>query len=54
MARAVLLIAAVLAVLSLWNLEKARHGVDLSASSVGQTPVTRYAQPDAEDRKSVV
>jgi pimeloyl-ACP methyl ester carboxylesterase len=48
MARAVLLIAAVLAALSLWNLEKARHGVDLSALSVGQTPVTRYAQPDAD------
>ncbi len=46
--RVVLLAGAVLAVLALWQLEKARLGVEISTLYVGQTPVSRYALPDAD------
>ncbi len=45
---AVLMLGAFLALVSVWQLEKARSGVEITALFVGQTPVTRYALPDAD------
>lgn len=40
--------ALLLVVVSLWQLEGLRRGVDISATQVGLTPVTRYARADAD------
>jgi pimeloyl-ACP methyl ester carboxylesterase len=41
-------LALLLVLVSLWQLEGLRRGVDISSFSVGQTPVIRYAQPAAQ------
>jgi pimeloyl-ACP methyl ester carboxylesterase len=45
---AVLILGGLLALVSVWQLEKARSGVEITALFVGQTPVTRYALPNAD------
>lgn len=40
-------LAVVLVLASLWQLESLRRGIDISTFAVGQTPVIRYARPQA-------
>ncbi|MFP4570382.1 alpha/beta hydrolase [Rhodosalinus sp.] len=51
---AVALIAALAALLALWQLESARSGVEIDSFRVGETPVTRYAEPGADGSLVVV
>ncbi|MCM2562622.1 lysophospholipase [Lutimaribacter sp. EGI FJ00015] len=46
--------ALVLALACLWTLERARHDIAITQISVGKTPVTRYAKPDADGPAVVV
>ena len=48
------LIAVALAAWAIWVLESARFGIEIARVDVGQTPVTRYAQPGAEGPAVVV
>lgn len=50
----VTLVAVVLAGWALWALETARSGIEIARVDVGDTPVTRYAQPGAEGPPVVV
>lgn len=47
-------IALAIACLSLWTLEKARSGIEVTRVDVGDTPVTRYARRDADGPPVVV
>ncbi len=40
--------ALLLALLSIWQLERPRIGVEITTYAVSDTPVTRYARPDAD------
>jgi hypothetical protein len=42
------LISLVVIVASVWCLQAARQGVEISTLSVGQTPVVHYARPRAD------
>ena len=50
----VLLLGGFLAVLALWQLEAQRAGLEITTRLVGETPVTRVAQPGAEGPVVVV
>ncbi|MAU53617.1 MAG: alpha/beta hydrolase [Roseovarius sp.] len=52
--RLVALIAALLAALALWQLEAQRAGLEITTRHVGETPVTRMAQPGADGPVVVV
>lgn len=47
-------LALVLVLVSLWHLQSMRQGIEITQSSVGQTPVTRYAMPDADGAVIVI
>src|SRR6056297_3927767 len=49
-----LLLALALAAVALWQLEAQRAGLEISARTVGETPVTRIAQPGADGPVVVV
>jgi pimeloyl-ACP methyl ester carboxylesterase len=46
--------ALVLVLVSLWQLQGMRQGVEIESLSVGQTPVTRYALPDSDGAVIVI
>ncbi|MGG7645820.1 alpha/beta fold hydrolase [Rhodovulum sp. YNF3179] len=48
------MVALVLIVVSLWVLERARSGVEISATRVGETPVTVLARPGADGPAVVI
>ena len=50
----VLVLAGLLACAAIWQLEAQRAGLDISTRSVGDTPVTRHAQPGADGPVVVV
>lgn len=52
--RLVALIAALLAALALWQLEAQRAGLEITTRHVGETPVTRMAQPGSDGPVVVV
>ncbi|RBI85752.1 alpha/beta hydrolase [Rhodosalinus halophilus] len=52
--RAVALVAVLAALLAIWQLESARSGVEIESFRVGETPVTRYAEPGADGPLVVV
>ncbi|WP_336419020.1 alpha/beta hydrolase [Roseovarius sp. D22-M7] len=48
------ILAVALACAAIWQLERQRAGLEVSVRSVGETPVTRYAEPGAEGPVVVV
>ncbi|WP_372893147.1 alpha/beta fold hydrolase [Rhodosalinus sp.] len=51
---AVAVLAVLAGLLALWQLESARSGVAIESFTVGETPVTRYAEPEADGPLVVV
>lgn len=47
-------LALALVLVSLWQLQGARQGIEISRQTVGETPVTRYAKPQADGAVIVI